>query len=187
LGRGSSPYTTPVFRALDLSTRKVMCTRRPDRWQSFRYLRVPVDYPTGIHWKCVCCTICCQDTSTHERCVRVLPQEVTRICLETGLKSQEFSVQSAGSPPYTHEMRKSNGKCLFLRRGACSIYNVRPITCVFYPFFLNRNGDTHFRFELTPERCKGLGLGSELTKEYFRHLFTLAKQHLELAGEDLVL
>jgi len=161
--------------------------KSPHHWQTFRSSGAAVEYPASVCWRCIRCTACCQDTAAHERCVRMLPQEVSRICLETGLESKEFSVLFTHSPPYTHEIRKSHGQCFFLNEGRCMIYEIRPITCIFYPFFLNRIDNTLFRFELTPEKCKGLGLGMNLPERYFQRLFKLAIQRLEGAKEDLVL
>lgn len=161
--------------------------KNPHGVQAFRSSGAIVEYPASVYWRCTRCTACCQDTSTHERCVRMLPQEVSRICLEAGLESETFSIPFTNSPPYTHVMQKSHGRCFFLKEGKCSIYEIRPITCVVYPLFLNRIDDEFFRFELTPEKCKGLGLGMKLPERYFQRLFKLAVQRLELTVEDLVL
>jgi len=155
--------------------------------EMFHHFEVRVNYPANIRWRCVQCAMCCKDTSKHERCIRVLPQEASRISLKTGLKLEEFLIPFTDCSPYTHVMRKLDGRCHFLQEGACLIYDLRPITCVFYPFFLNRTNSRCFRFELTPERCRGLGLGPALSKEHFRFLFTLATQRLRLGGEDLTL
>lgn len=166
-----------------LNSRKTGRKRDPIGWRTFHHLGTTVEHPENVRWKCVRCTACCRDTSSHKRCVRILADEVSRICRQTGLKAEDFSIPFTHSPPYTHEIRKSNGKCLFLQGGLCSIYSARPITCVFYPFFLSRIDEKRFRFELTPERCSGLGLGHELSREQFRRLFTLAIQRLKTEEE----
>jgi len=117
----------------------------------------------------------------------VLPQEASKISLETKLKLDSFLVPFANSAPYTYLMRKHDGRCCFLEKGDCTIYDLRPITCVFFPFFLNRTSDEGFRFELTQERCRGLGLGPPLPEEHFRSLFALATLRLRSAGEDFTL
>ena len=152
------------------------------RWKRFHHLGMTVEYPEKVHWKCVRCTMCCQDTPLHKRSIRILAEEVSKICVETGLKAQDFSVPFTPSPPYTHEMLKSKERCVFLKDELCSIYETRPITCMFYPFFLNQIDERRFRFELTPEKCIGLGVGNEIPRERFFHLFILAIQRLK--GED---
>ena len=152
------------------------------RWRKFHHLGMTVEYPENVHWKCARCTMCCQNTPSHKRHIRILAEEVSRICVKTGLKAQDFAVPSTHSPPYTHEMLKSNEKCIFLKDGLCSIYETRPITCMFYPFFLNQIGKGRFRFELTPEKCIGLGVGNEIPRKQFLHLFILALHRLK--GED---
>lgn len=155
------------------------------RWRRFQHLGATVEYPAGICWKCAHCATCCQDTELHKRCVRVLPQEIAEISRETNLRAKRFATLCQSFSPYTHEMRKVSGKCFFLRHGLCSIYDARPITCVFYPFFLNRIADQLYRFELTPEKCRGIGYGREISETRFRRLFTLAIGRLSQAREDL--
>lgn len=169
------PYQNPNIR-------RKRRAKNHNCWQTFRSSGAVVEYPASICWRCIGCTACCQDTSTHERRVRMLPEEVSRICLETGLEWKAFSIPFTNFLPYTHEMRKSHERCFFLHEGKCSIYDNRPITCVFYPFFLNRIDDAFLRFELTPEKCKGLGLGTKMPEAFFRRLFKLAVQRLDLAG-----
>lgn len=150
-----------------------------NRWRRFCHNGAIVEYPENVRWMCARCTFCCKDAHTHERCIRILANEVLTICLEAGLREADFSIPFTHSPPYTHEMRKPKGKCYFLQGELCSIYAIRPITCVFYPFFLKRIDDKRFRFDLTPERCRGLGMGSRLRRERFRRLFMLAIERLE--------
>lgn len=171
----------------NLDTRQNKSIRDTGGRQTFRHCGACVNYPAHIGWRCARCAMCCKDTSEHERCIRVLPQEASRISLRTKLKLDSFLVPFANSAPYTYLMRKHDGRCCFLEKDNCSIYDLRPITCVFFPFFLNRTSDEAFRFELTPERCRGLGLGPALSEEHFRSLFALAALRLRLAGEDLAL
>lgn len=165
-----------------LSIRKAERQRGLIHSRRFQHLGMTVEYPEKVRWKCVRCTMCCRDTSLRKRCIRILDEEVSRIWVETGLKAEDFSIPFTHSPPYTREMRKLNGRCVFLKDGLCSIYGTRPITCVFYPFFLSRISKQRFRFELTPEKCIGLGMGHEVSEKQFVRLFNLAIQRLK--GED---
>jgi len=162
-----------------LSTRKTRRRRGLIRWKRFHHLGMGVEYPEKVRWKCVRCTMCCQDTSMRKRCIRLLDEEISGIRAETGLKAEDFSIPFTHSPPYTHEMRKLDGRCVFLKDGLCSIYDARPITCVFYPFFLNRIDQELYRFELTPEKCVGLGIGHEVSEKQFVRLFNLATRRLK--------
>jgi len=150
------------------------------RLHTFHYLNMAVEYPGRVRWKCLRCTACCQDSTSHERCIRILDNEASTICQKTGLKVEDFSVPYKDYPPYTRRMRKLDGRCFFLRDRVCSIYAIRPITCVFYPFFLTRKDERTFRFELTPERCSGLGLGRNVSCDEFRRLFCLAIERLRI-------
>jgi len=150
------------------------------RLHSFHYLGMTVEYPDHVRWKCLQCTACCQDTTSHKRCIRILDNEASTICQKTGLKVEHFSIPYEDHPPYTRRMRKLDGRCFFLRDEGCSIYAIRPITCVFYPFFLTRKDERTFRFELTPERCSGLGFGREVSCDEFKQLFCLAVERLRI-------
>jgi len=150
------------------------------RLHTFHYLSMAVEYPGRVRWKCLRCTACCQDTTSHKRCIRILDNEASAICQKTGLKEEDFSIPYKDYPPYTRRMRKLDGRCYFLRDRVCSIYAIRPITCVFYPLFLTRKDERAFRFELTPERCSGLGLGRNVSCDEFRRLFCLAIERLRI-------
>ena len=171
----------------DSNTRQKEPTRTTGGRRTFQHCGANVNYPARIRWRCARCAMCCKDTSEHERCIRVLPQEASKISHETKLKPDSFLAPFANSPPYTYVMRKHDGRCCFLAEGSCSIYDLRPITCIFFPFFLNKTGDGGFRFELTPEECRGLGSGPVLSEEHFRPLFALAVLRLKSADEDLAL
>ena len=67
-------------------------------------------------------------------------------------------------------LKKVNGKCIFRRRKRCSIYELRPMACVRYPFFVRESGceeaklllDGRELFVYVDGRCKGIGRGSKI-------------------------
>lgn len=92
---------------------------------------------------------------------------------------ETFAVEIEGQEPYVYEMRKTGdeGKCFFLEGKNCSVYELRPLVCVFYPFMLRgMEGDKHGFF--CTQECPGIGEGKKLEKNYFEDLFRRACQRL---------
>jgi len=132
------------------------------------------DYPKGIRFKCEKCALCCGDTAVRVRHIRLLTVEVERIVRFTGKSVDSFAAKVVGFEPYVFEMRKNvDGKCVFLGgNNLCSIYEVRPLICVFYPFELKEVAEGRFVFGFTDE-CPAVGKGCVLGKGYFEKLFVL--------------
>ena len=82
----------------------------------------------------------------------------------------EFAKKVEEFEPYAYRMIKTEGKkCVFLDKNSCSIYQIRPLICRFYPFQLNLVKNTYV-FEYTHE-CPGIGKGPQLKKPFFSTLF----------------
>ena len=76
-------------------------------------------------------------------------------------------------------MRKSaEGKCFFLKDNQCTIYELRPLICRFYPFELkfDLNKNQHV-FDFTVE-CPGISKGKMMSRRDFEELFLLAQEKL---------
>jgi Fe-S-cluster containining protein len=81
--------------------------------------------------------------------------------------------------PYGYEVKKTNeGKCVFLKENQCTIYSLRPLICMFYPFELKFDKDKELHvFHFTHE-CPEVGRGRDFNKKDFERLFELAKVRL---------
>ena len=92
---------------------------------------------------------------------------------------ESFATELSGHEPYVYEMRKTveDGKCLYLKGRDCSIYNLRPLVCRFYPFELTTAKDGKHRFFCTGE-CPGIGKGKNLERNYFQELLVRARDQL---------
>lgn len=139
--------------------------------------RMALKYPRNVSWVCQGCAMCCMNSESRERRIMLLEPEAEDIAGFTGLKLDEFSVSMKGPEPYIRVIRKKDESCWFLRNRRCSIYSVRPLTCRFYPFSLNSEGNVAV-FKVTDEPCPGLGLGSPLKKPFFNQLLSLASKRL---------
>jgi len=129
------------------------------------------DYPKNIRFKCLKCALCCGDAKNRVRTILLLQIEAKRISQETYKNIDDFAEKIRGHEPYAYSMKKSKeGKCVFLRDNLCSIYQLRPLICRFYPFQLKNVGINSYVFECTDE-CPGIGKGSQLKKRFFESLF----------------
>lgn len=133
------------------------------------------NYPKKIRFDCIYCGVCCCNTMSKNRHILMLKHEVNQISSKLNKKISDFAVESIGNDSYLFEMKKNDGKCIFLDQyNKCSIYLLRPLICKFYPFELINQKNEEFKFKVTYE-CPGIGLGKVLRKEYFIDLFNQAK------------
>ncbi|MFB0523848.1 MAG: YkgJ family cysteine cluster protein [Candidatus Bathyarchaeia archaeon] len=137
------------------------------------------EYPRHIRFLCDKCAKCCGDTNERVRTILMLKSESARISKETGLSIGEFSERAGGFEPYTYHVRKTqNGKCVFLKGNLCSIYEIRPLICRFYPFKLENIGNDRYVFSCTDE-CPGIGNGNRLDKAFYENLFAEFKKAMK--------
>lgn len=136
-------------------------------------------YPANVHFSCNRCGICCRDTEQKTRHILVLEAEAKIIASQTSQGVTDFSFQIADKLPFGCEMKKtSEGKCVFLKENQCTIYQIRPLICRFYPFELKFDKDKQSHvFDFTLE-CPGIGQGKDFSKIDFERLFLLARERL---------
>jgi Fe-S-cluster containining protein len=105
------------------------------------------------------------------RTILLLKSEAQRISQKTSKSIDEFAEKTEGFEPYIYQMKKTgNGKCVFLKNNLCSIYGIRPLICLFYPFELKEDRSGRYAFAYTSE-CPAIGNGSQLKRIYFDRLF----------------
>jgi len=133
------------------------------------------DFPEDVGFVCEKCGRCCGDTEDTVRHILLLKTEAEKISKETSQKIEEFTQQVYGFEPYVYEMKKTKNeeKCLFLENNRCTIYEIRPLICRFYPFELKNLGNDKYLFSFTI-KCKGIGQGPHLEKNFFADLFKIA-------------
>ena len=129
------------------------------------------EYPKHVFFMCNRCALCCGDAGERTRQILLLKAEINRIAEKTSRSINAFAEEIEGSDPFFYRMRKNGGKCIFLRDNLCSIYDIRPIICRFYPFKLEDLGKNRYVFSYTDE-CPGIGKGPQLKREFFEELFT---------------
>ena len=135
-------------------------------------------YPDNLRFKCNRCGLCCGDTKQKTRHVLLLEREAKQIASQTCLPMESFSTEFGDIAPYTFEMKKSEGKCVFLKENQCGIYAFRPLICMFYPFQLTFDKDKElYVFDCTHE-CPSIKKGKAFTRKDFEGLFKLAQARM---------
>lgn len=140
------------------------------------------EYPKFVRFRCERCALCCGDTEDKIRSILLLKTEADRISKKTLTGLDKFAEKIEGFEPYIYQMRKTeDGKCVFLRDNSCSIYQIRPLICRFYPFQLKNLTDDRYAFTYTNE-CPGIGKGPQLKRDFFERLFG---NSMELMRENI--
>jgi Fe-S-cluster containining protein len=146
---------------------------------------VDFTYPVDVQFECNRCGLCCGDTKQKSRHILLLDTEAKRIALKTFKLLTDFSTEINDKFPYCYEMKKTNeDKCVFLKENLCTIYSLRPLICMFYPFELKfDDGKVLHVFSFTTE-CPIIGTGKNFGRKDFERLFELAQERLlRVAGE----
>jgi Fe-S-cluster containining protein len=133
--------------------------------------KMEFDYPRDVRFRCLKCGLCCGDTESRARSILLLKLEADRISQKTLKVVDDFAEKIKGFEPYIYRMKKHRaGKCVFLKANMCTIYQIRPLICMFYPFELKEVRRNRCVFSYTDE-CPAIGKGCRLTKSYFERLF----------------
>ena len=136
-------------------------------------------FPDNVRFNCNQCGLCCGDTKQKTRHILLLEAEAKTIASQTNLDMTDFLNQINEKFPFCYEMKKTNeSKCVFLKENKCTIYELRPLICRFYPFELKFDKEKQMHaFEFTLE-CPGIGQGKDLRKIDFKKLFYVAQERL---------
>ena len=123
--------------------------------------------------------MCCGDTKYKIRSILLLKHEAERISEKTSLNISGFAEKKKDFEPYAYNMVKTkDGKCIFLNEDSCSIYEIRPLICRFYPFELKNPLNKKYVFGYTNE-CIGIGKEPLLKRSFFKSLFNLFKKYMK--------
>jgi len=136
--------------------------------------------PDGIRFLCTRCGICCGDTDTHKRKVRMTSNEATRLSKKLGLAVEEFANEVEPGTAFPYQMiKRQDGACVFLNHDQCSIYDDRPLVCKCYPFSIQEVSPNLYVFEPNLEECPGIGEDGELRRDFFEKLLDEALREFQ--------
>ena len=137
------------------------------------------EYPKHVNFLCNKCSRCCSETEDSVRHILLMKTDAQRISNKILIDINEFVEKISGYEPYIYEMKKTeDGKCFFLENNLCSIYEIRPLICKFYPFQLRKIGNNRFSFSFT-NKCTGIGNGPRRRRVFFENLFGQALNAME--------
>jgi len=73
--------------------------------------------------------------------------------------AQFDSTRFTDKKSYQWYLQNDGNKCIFLKEGKCSIYEVRPTQCRTFPFWPELM--TKLKYEDLKKHCPGIGIGEE--------------------------
>ncbi|MEM2637797.1 MAG: YkgJ family cysteine cluster protein [Candidatus Hadarchaeales archaeon] len=135
-----------------------------------------IDIPKNVQFECQRCARCCGDAPHRSRVIYLLEKEVEKISNITNMHPMQFASPISGAGKFKYKMKRRGGACIFLKNGACTIYEHRPLVCRLYPFFV-RKTEKGIVFEIYDD-CPGIGLGQKLQEVDFKKLIEAAKEIL---------
>jgi Fe-S-cluster containining protein len=137
-------------------------------------------------FSCMRCGWCCQENfniritptiSRPSNAISIFPDDIRCIIKGTGLKWDEvaqpdiYSCLSDGENIFTIGWilrRNDKNECIFYRKNKCTIYELRPMICRCYPFFMGEHG-------VEVMHCERLG--NKMTKERAEEMARMLKRY----------
>ena len=141
----------------------------PQDWSYF--------FDDGIRFTCTQCGDCCRGEPG--AIIAVSEEELISIADAWRLDPDTFRKMFVREVDKGLSLReKENGDCIFFEEGRCSIYDVRPMQCRTYPFWL-KNLRSPEAWARTCRACEGIGQG----RLYDRHeIFAYMDKEMERLG-----
>ncbi|MFI3257390.1 MAG: YkgJ family cysteine cluster protein [Spirochaetales bacterium] len=125
-----------------------------------------VFYSEGLHFHCKQCSHCCR----HEPGYVYLSQtDLSNLCVCLDMNAEDFIQAYCRIVPYYNGtdvlalQEKPNYDCIFWDK-TCTVYNVRPVQCITYPFwsFVLKDNES---WQQESKHCPGINCGTLFTKE----------------------
>ncbi len=123
-------------------------------------------FDRGLYFECRQCGACCTGSPG---IVRVNQDEIKKIACFLSVPIHEFMQETIYSYGPGHSIREHpDGRCCFFD-GKCLIYEVRPVQCRTFPFWLeNLRNETNWKG--ISKECPGIGRGKYYSKEKILHI-----------------
>lgn len=118
-------------------------------------------FENGLRFECTQCGQCCTGEPGE---VRLTPEEAAEIAKYLQLTETAFKRMFCRPGKRLLLKEHTNGDCVFLTNGACSIYPHRPKQCRTYPFWFENIRSEKAWLE-TARKCPGIGQGRLYTEE----------------------
>ncbi len=116
----------------------------------------PPWYAEGLRFECRRCGSCCGGFPGF---VWVSDEEADAIARRLGIGREEFLREYCKRVGRRWTLREvENFNCVMLEGGGCSIYDVRPVQCLTFPFW-NQNLRTRRAWDAAARSCRGMNEG----------------------------
>ncbi len=121
---------------------------------------------------CEGCSFCCRVPDAF-----LTKYDIERISKFLNIDERIFTNRFCTKKNDKYVLRKKENKCIFLKKGRCKIYKVRPTACVFFPFLIESEEEIYL-----PEECKS---GVKVAKKFYKHLITEILRRYIIKGKEL--
>jgi Fe-S-cluster containining protein len=130
-------------------------------------------YPSNLKWTCIFCGNCCKDIPGRRRSVKLLKKDIIRL---EKIGKKDFYINT-NNFPFIGEMKKIEGKCIFLNNYGCAVYSKRALLCRMYPFWVEKENDIFYIY--VDASCPGINNGKTLDEKYYRNLLIFALAQMD--------
>ena len=120
-------------------------------------------YAAGLHFECVEFGNCCRSHGDYEY-VYLADFDVDAISQYLGLSRFDFLTRFCAAEDGWTYLRNQGSACVFLEKGRCEIYPVRPKQCSTWPFWTENLEQEVWEGAVTA-CCPGIGQGRRYTAE----------------------
>lgn len=129
----------------------------------------PTDYPDrsyffdqGLQFSCTGCGQCCTGAPGT---IHVGDKEIDRLAERLAMSRAAFLRRYTYRYASGRSLKEySNGDCIFLEGGRCTVYEDRPAQCRTYPFW-PENVRSEAAWKRTAKACPGVGQGKVFDKQ----------------------
>jgi Fe-S-cluster containining protein len=116
-------------------------------FQERRLKRLSQDIEEQID--CTACANCCRVAT-----VKVAERDVEKLAKRLGVSPKHFVAEyTVEDPDEGRILKRNEGGCVFLEGNLCSVYDVRPHTCVTFPHLTRGSGSLLSRLWEMPDRA----------------------------------
>jgi uncharacterized protein len=116
-------------------------------FQERRLKRISQDIEEQID--CTECANCCRVAT-----VKITERDVEKLAKRLGVSPGKFVVEyTVEDPEEGRVLKRNEGGCVFLEGSLCSVYDVRPHTCVTFPHLTRGSGSLLSRLWEMPDRA----------------------------------
>ena len=116
-------------------------------FQERRLKRISQDIEEQID--CTACANCCRVAT-----VKIVDRDVEKLAKRLGVSTTQFVAEyTREDPEEGHVLKRNESGCVFLEGNLCSVYDVRPHTCVTFPHLTRGSGSLLSRLWEMPDRA----------------------------------